>query len=895
MLKRGRVNLKNILLVFMVLQPFFDSYVLYSDEMINMVGFSPTTILRFLLIGLIFIYLFFNKVKKKENKYIFLYGLIVLLYTIIHHFVCINIDDSMLYKSFRYSLMGEVFYLLRLVYPIILMYIVYLMKLSKKEFKFVIQGGAIILSFILIFMNLSLTSQTSYFSKYIKGTIFDWFFSDISRYLLAGKGWFNSANQIGGLLILLIPINFYYAIKDKKFLDLFTFLILLLSSYSLGTRISCVGISLILIILIISFYIFKFIEKEVILKKEIGYTLIISIWALFIFNYAPVVNLSGNNILSLLHLNKVVNDNSNDEIVLLNPDYDGSDVCKFLEKTSTNIDYYKKLYPCQENLSFWTNYVKNDYYKYTNNRLMEKLITNLSYDKIKSIKVNLFGMSRSRYESAGIYLERDVVVHYYTIGILGIVLFILPYFVLCGYVGIEKLIRKKLTYWDMCLISAVILPLLVSILTGHIVDELIVTLYIGFCLGYLLFENVNNKNQCMEFTKCNNDERRKVLFVVDENRMGGVSILLEDIIKNIDRKKYIIDILVLHDVDEYLKNLPDDVKIIYGTNFFEAIDYNLINLIKEKKIKLLVKKLYLIFLMKSCLIKYKIKRERKKILNDNYDVEIAFKDGFTAIFTAFGTSKKKIHWLHYEYKKYNANGNYPMLFNKILPSFDKIVAVSENVMNDFNAIYHLEEKTSVIGNYIDVERIRNKATEKCDRVLNDSKVNIVCVGRLHECKGYDRLINVVAKLENKYKNKLHIEIYGDGGEKDKLSSMIAEYNLKDIIFLKGRVNNPYKYIKNNDLFILCSRFETFGLVIVEAMALGVPVFALENSNTSNLINNNVNGYIVSNDDESFYKGLLYLIKNKKIIAKYKKNLISYEYDNKKIIESIEVLLNEKNL
>ena len=39
MLKRGRVNLKNILLVFMVLQPFFDSYVLYSDEVINLVGF----------------------------------------------------------------------------------------------------------------------------------------------------------------------------------------------------------------------------------------------------------------------------------------------------------------------------------------------------------------------------------------------------------------------------------------------------------------------------------------------------------------------------------------------------------------------------------------------------------------------------------------------------------------------------------------------------------------------------------------------------------------------------------------------------------------------------------------------------------------------------------------
>ena len=137
MLKRGRVNLKNILLVFMVLQPFFDSYVLYSDEVIGLFGFSPTTILRFLLIGLIFIYVFFNKINKKENKYILLYGLVVLVYTAIHHVVCINIDNSLLYETFRYSLVGELFYLLRLVYPIILVYIVYLMKLTRKEFKFV--------------------------------------------------------------------------------------------------------------------------------------------------------------------------------------------------------------------------------------------------------------------------------------------------------------------------------------------------------------------------------------------------------------------------------------------------------------------------------------------------------------------------------------------------------------------------------------------------------------------------------------------------------------------------------------------------------------------------------------------------------------------------------------
>ena len=304
-----------------------------------------------------------------------------------------------------------------------------------------------------------------------------------------------------------------------------------------------------------------------------------------------------------------------------------------------------------------------------------------------------------------------------------------------------------------------------------------------------------------------------------------------------------------------------------------------------------MKKIYVIFLMKTCLIKYKILKERKKILTVDYDIEIAFKDGFTAIFTAYGTSKKKIHWLHYEYKKYNANGNYPKLFNSILPTFDKIVAVSNRVMDDFNDIYRLETKTITIGNLVDTDRIIKLSKEKCNRVLNKNKLNIICVGRLHECKGYDRLIQAVNKLSIKEQKKINIEIYGDGLEKEKLQAMINEYKLNDTILLEGKVDNPYKYIKGNDLFILCSHFETFGLVIVEAMTLGVPVFALENSNTNNLIKNNHNGYIVENNDEKLYEGLKFLINNQKTIEKFKKNLDNYKYENKKIIENIEDLFN----
>ena len=389
--------------------------------------------------------------------------------------------------------------------------------------------------------------------------------------------------------------------------------------------------------------------------------------------------------------------------------------------------------------------------------------------------------------------------------------------------------------------------------------------------------------------------KRNVLFVVDEKRMGGVSVLLEDILNMINIKNYSIDVLVLHNNGSMLNNLPKDVNIIYGTSYFEAIDYTLKETLKSGDFRRIYHKIKVILDMKTGNIKNTIIRERKKILNKNYDVEIAFKDGFTALFTIFGNSKTKIHWLHYEYKKTNPNAKYDKLFKRILPKFDKIIAVSEGVEQAFNKIYHLENKTSIIPNLVNTDKIIKKSKEKSDVILSKSDINFVSVGRLHIQKGYDILIEVVHDLNksNFLPKNFKLRIYGDGPEKFTLNSLIRKYHLEDKIYLLGKVMNPYKYVKNSDLFILPSRYEPFGLVIIESMTLGVPVLATENHATSKIIQNGKNGYITENSYQGIYEGLKYLLENFQELKKYKKNLKEYKYDNSAIIKSIEgVLMND---
>ena len=381
---------------------------------------------------------------------------------------------------------------------------------------------------------------------------------------------------------------------------------------------------------------------------------------------------------------------------------------------------------------------------------------------------------------------------------------------------------------------------------------------------------------------------KSVLFVVDERCMGGVSILLMDMFKMMDTSNLDIDLLVLHDRGDMFNELPSNVYLMFGGSYFSAIDLTLKEVIKSKSIKALYYKLKVIFDLKTGLIKKRIVKERKKLLKKHYDYEIAFKDGFTAIFTAYGDSDVKYHWIQYNYGIANPNSKYDKLFNDALRRFDKIISVSDGIMRDFNNIYHLEDKVEVIDNLIDVKRIKEKAKEKCDLELDKNKLNIICVGRIaNGHKGYDRLVDAVKRLDDEgLFDEAILRIFGNGPDYDNLFNQIKDYGLDKKVLLMGRVDNPYKYFKNQDLFILPSRYEAFGLVIVEALSLGVPVLVTANDATSKIVSNNYNGLIVNNSNEGLYDGLKYLIKNRDILDNFKFNLVNYNYDNDSIIKKL---------
>lgn len=385
--------------------------------------------------------------------------------------------------------------------------------------------------------------------------------------------------------------------------------------------------------------------------------------------------------------------------------------------------------------------------------------------------------------------------------------------------------------------------------------------------------------------------KKKLLFVVDEREMGGVSVVLTDLIHFLDENKYEIDVLVLHDNGTMLNDLGNHVDLIFGTSYFEAIDYTIKEVFKSKNINLIMKKIKVVFDLKTGLIKKRIIKERKKCVKKKYDVEIAFKDGFTALFTAYGDTKRKIHWLHCAYQTNNPNEKYESLFKEALPKFDRIVGVADNVVKEFNALYHLEDITEVIPVIMDIKKIKTKAKENAEIKLDHTKVNIAVIGRAHPVKGYDRMVDVFNKLnKEKLLKNVSVHVFGDGPLFNKICVKIKELCLQDIILMEGQVDNPYKELKNYSFLLLPSYSEAFGTVISEAMILGVPVLATRTSASEMSIKDGVYGWICDNSEEGIYETLKLVIKNTNKIKECQKNLIDFHYDNHILMDKIELVL-----
>lgn len=362
----------------------------------------------------------------------------------------------------------------------------------------------------------------------------------------------------------------------------------------------------------------------------------------------------------------------------------------------------------------------------------------------------------------------------------------------------------------------------------------------------------------------------KILFFIPSLAHGGAEKVLVNLVNNMDKSRFDITVQTL---------------------FAGGVNEQFLN--KDIKYKYCFKKT---FRGNSQILKlFSPERLYKKFIKEHYDIIVSYLEGPTARIVSGCTDEdtKLVSWIHVEQHTEEAVSYSFKNFDeakRCYGKFDKTICVSEYVKNDFSNIFDNINNIEVLYNTNETSQIIEKAKEKIDDYKFDfSKKTLIAVGTLKKSKGFDKLIRVHKRLLDE--GILHnIIILGQGPEKDNLLSMINELHIEDSFKLLGYNTNPYKYIKNSDMFVCSSVAEGFSTAATEALILGTPVVTVEVSGMKEMLGeNNEYGIVTENNEDALYEGIKKMLTTPGMIEDYAERAEERgkEFSTEKTVKAVE--------
>ena len=216
---------------------------------------------------------------------------------------------------------------------------------------------------------------------------------------------------------------------------------------------------------------------------------------------------------------------------------------------------------------------------------------------------------------------------------------------------------------------------------------------------------------------------------------------------------------------------------------------------------------------------------------------------------------------------------------------DGIIGVSKLTLDFFK---EYKKPKIVIPNGIDLSKFNPEIPPALS--FEDKKIKILFVGRIEKRKGLLYLLKAFAILEKKYPQKLRLLIVGEGPEKEKCLSFVRKRKLKNAIFLGEKKENLASFYNSADIFCAPSTFgESFGIVLLEAMACQKPVVAFANEGYKEFLKDKKGAILVKNKNYfELAKALETLIKNEKLRKKMGKIALkeAKEYSFEKIAPKV---------
>ncbi len=373
---------------------------------------------------------------------------------------------------------------------------------------------------------------------------------------------------------------------------------------------------------------------------------------------------------------------------------------------------------------------------------------------------------------------------------------------------------------------------------------------------------------------------KKVTILALHLGYGGIENAITTLANTLS-SKYDVEILSVYRLyNEPIYRLSENVRV----NYISSIKPNkkeMIYYLKKKNFSMFFKGIGQSF--KTGFVKYiKTPLVLRKI---DTDVIISTRTVHNFLISKFVDKKiKKIAW---EHNHHNNNKKYINALVKSCKNVDSLVLVSSELAGFYKN--YLGNKVCYIPNCLD--KIPNKLSKL------DSK-NIVAVGRLSREKGFDALLKLFKKVSAKHPS-WKLNIVGDGMEKNNLLDLAKELKLGDKVIFHGYQNKDYinNLFLESSIYVMTSKTESFGLVLIEAMSYGIPCLSYTSAQGANeIIDDNENGYLIKDrNEEEMISKIELLIEDEKLRNKLGKNarLKSKNYSSEAILQKWQKLINKR--
>lgn len=352
--------------------------------------------------------------------------------------------------------------------------------------------------------------------------------------------------------------------------------------------------------------------------------------------------------------------------------------------------------------------------------------------------------------------------------------------------------------------------------------------------------------------------KKKLLIVAHHLTIGGVQKSLVSALKALDYDKYDVTLYIRKNRTDLLPFIDKRVSVIINKDphHYYRKPYALILQGKTIIAKILGKKEKAKEINKVLEDKIRLdamEYEKKTYFGGSrYDIAVAYVQGYVALFTdRCVNADKKILFYH------TSTNDTPEIHNDVIPRYDAVAALHENQKSLIEEWYPAAKgKVKIVENYTDKDMITAQSKEFS---IPESDKTVICsCGRFAPVKGFDMAVDAAKILKEKGIDFTWYFV-GDGPERRRLESKIAEYGLESNIVITGMQKNPYPYMAGCNIYVQPSREEALGLTILEAHRLNKPVISTATVGGLKLVENGRNGMICEINPDSIAESIINLI------------------------------------